>query len=179
MNDRSPAAHRACAVTLALVLLTALAACRTPPPRAAAPAPGPGPYDWHPLLIVPIGSVLKDVPLNLHEVLLFSEEPHGGRAADDAECYAADGGLPRFAGRTPDDYLLCFQHDRLSRIEVSLRLTAAEAQEVFAAACAGWLKQAIAPDDTACEGRDGDTRVSGRLGDDAMLSITLDGVPAP
>ena len=36
-------------------------------------------YDWHGLLIAPFGSVLKDIPLTLHEVLLFRDEAHGSR----------------------------------------------------------------------------------------------------
>ena len=40
------------------------------------------------------------------------------------ECYAADTPAPRFVGRTPDEYLLCFKQDRLSRIQASVRLAA-------------------------------------------------------
>jgi hypothetical protein len=108
------------------------------------PDPEDGRYDWHALLIAPIGSVLKDIPVALHEVLLFRDEARGNEAADDAECYAADEPGPRFLGRAPDEYLLCFKQDRLSRILASVRLTAAEAPEVFAAACASWLKNAAA-----------------------------------
>jgi hypothetical protein len=151
--------------------------------------------------MVPFGSVLKDIPVALHEVLLFREEARGSTAADDAadappadaECYAADAPAPRFVGRMPDEYLLCFRQGRLSRIQASVRLTAAEAPEVFAAACAGWLKNAApgttgvaapgavapgvvapgaegqsaaAPIGTACEGRDGAIRFRGRVGEE-------------
>ena len=60
--------------------------------RAGARTTGPvdASYDWHVLLVAPFGSVLKDIPLTLHEVLLFRDEAHGAAAADDAECYAAD-----------------------------------------------------------------------------------------
>jgi hypothetical protein len=99
------------------------------------------------LLIAPFGSVLKDIPAALHEVLLFRDEEPGSASAADAdtvgaECYAADAPAPRFLGRTPDEYVLCFKHERLSRIQASVRITAAQAADVFAAACAEWLKNA-------------------------------------
>jgi hypothetical protein len=143
----------ACRIALSAVMLATLVACHTASTRVTAPdrAPPPvthpldeGPYDWHGLLIAPFGSVLKDIPVALHEVLLFRDEAHGSAAADeaaaDAECYAAP--APRFVGRTPNEYLLCFKQDRLSRVQASLRLTTAEASDVFAAACASWLRNA-------------------------------------
>jgi hypothetical protein len=139
------------AIGLTAALLASLAGCHAPSPRATSPdraPPAQSPaladpsYDWHGLLIAPFGSVLKEVPLTLHEVLLFRDEAHGANAADEAECYAGDTPPPRFVGRTPDEYLLCFKQDRLSRVQASVRLTAAEAPEVFAAACARWSKQA-------------------------------------
>ena len=174
-------------------MLATSAGCRTAPPVLdAAPAPAPptsqddASYDWHGLLVAPLDSALKDVPIALHEVLLFRDEAHSGAAVDDGECYGADA-PPRFLGRTPDKYLLCFKQDRLSRIEASVRLTAAQASDVFAAACAGWLKQAAesaAAQSSACEGRDGDIWFGGRLeeatGDGEIpetgliLSITLE-----
>ena len=48
---------------------------------------------------------------------------------------------PNLSGSTPDEYLLCFKQDRLTRIQASVRLDTAQAQEVFAAACAGWLQR--------------------------------------
>ena len=142
-------ASKAAALLLA-ALLAALAACRAPAPRAApdrAPArdthaPEDGSYDWHGLLIAPFGSALKEIPETLHEVLLFRDAEQSTAAAEDAECYAADAPAPRFVGRIPEAYLLCFKHDRLSRVQASVILPAAEAAEVFSAACAGWLKHA-------------------------------------
>jgi hypothetical protein len=186
---------------LSAALLAPVVACHTPSPRVAAPVrtppapaaqvPADASDDWHGLLIAPFGSVLKDIPAALHEVLLFRDEAqHGGAPADnasaaDAECYATDAPAPRFVGRAPDEYLLCFRQDRLSRIQASVRLTAAEAPEVFAAACSDWLKHAApknaapaasgieapavhvrsdaAPIGAACEGRDGAIRFRGRL----------------
>src|ERR1700737_4255137 len=85
---------RAFRIAASVALLAPIAACHTPSPRAAAPdrTPPPPPahepadasYDWHGLLIAPFGSVLKDVPVALHEVLLFRDEARGGTAADDA-----------------------------------------------------------------------------------------------
>jgi hypothetical protein len=147
------ARRRARWAALSFALLAALTGCRAPAPHATAPdrAPAPPPearpldrsYDWHVLVIAPFGSVLKQIPLTLHEVLLFRDQARGGAAADDAECYASDAPAPRFVGRTPDEYLLCFKEDRLARIQASVRLTVAEAPEVFAAACTRWLKNAM------------------------------------
>jgi hypothetical protein len=208
------------ALALAAALLVTVTACLTPARRAAVPelaappdthAPSDDSYDWHGLLIVPFGSVLKDIPLRLHEVLLFRDEAHGtaapdAAAADDAaavasECYAADATAPRFLGRAPEEYLLCFKQNRLSRIQATVRLTAAEAPDVFAAACAGWLKnvapvtanapvtaitsaptaetqRAAAPAGVACEGREGAIHFSARLEEqEPALSITLNSAP--
>ena len=101
-------------------------------------------YDWHVLVIAPFGSVLKDIPVPLHEVLLFRDEARAAAPADDAECYAPDQTAPQFVGHTPDEYLLCFKQDRLTRIQASVRLGTEQAPEVFAAACTGWLQRAIA-----------------------------------
>ncbi len=200
-------------MALGAALLSMLAACRTaaPPPQAAAEpaqsqAPTDSSYDWHGLLIAPFGSALKDIPAQLHEVLLFHDAAHGATADEDAECYAADTSAPRFVGRTPDEYLLCFKRDRLARVQASVRLAEAQASEAFATACALWLKNAAAPagqpdapapgapatnsasDSAACEGSQGDIRFSGRLQqpgpaespqDEIALTITLDSVANP
>jgi hypothetical protein len=177
--------RRARAITLCALLL-ALAACRTapPPPLAPPPLPDDRAADWHPLIIVPFGSVLKEVPLALHEVLLFRDAAHSG-ASDDGECYGSDAKAPQLLGRTPDEYLVCFKHDRLSRIQATVRLTAAEAPEVFATACAAWLRHATADADAACAGQDDAVHFAGRLGEDTeaaenredtALSLTLDSV---
>ena len=95
-------------------------------------------------MVAPFGSVLKNIPGALHEVLLFRDEEHGSGSAADAdtvgaECYATDTPAPRFLGRTPDEYVLCFKQDRLFRIQASVRIAAAQATDVFTAACADWL----------------------------------------
>jgi hypothetical protein len=205
------------AIGLIAALLASLAGChasspRSTPPDRAPPLPPQSPalsdasYDWHGLLIAPFGSALKDVPLTLHEVLLFRDEAHGAAAADEAECYAGGTPPPRFVGRSPEEYLLCFKQDRLSRVQASVRLTAVEAPAVFAAACARWSKQTTpttaspgaqgagasgdaAQSPTACEGADGAIHYSGHFEADPahaqgppeeqVLSITLDSPPAP
>jgi hypothetical protein len=204
-----------CAAMLAASMLTTLMGCRAPPPQATPPVHPPTPadasppvdasYDWHGLLVAPFGSVLKDIPLALHEVLLFRDDAHGSAAVDDSECYAADTAAPRFLGRTPDEYLLCFKQDRLARIQASVRLAAAEAPEVFATACTGWLKNHAATEPAAteptatepvaaeppasqagrvCKGRDGAIRFSAHTEEESdsaetTLSITLDSAPDP
>jgi hypothetical protein len=153
--------------------LVVLAACHASAPRVTAPAPARAPapdaglpadptYDWHVLLVVPFGVTLKEIPLTLHEVLLFRDEARGTGAGDDAECYAPDGAAPRFFGSTPEEYLLCFKHDRLSRVQVSVRLTDPQPAGVFAAACEDW---------------DGAVRFNARFDEEATLSIVLDGLP--
>jgi hypothetical protein len=161
--------------------LLALAACATPPPKPAALPPAPPPldasYDWHVLLVAPFGSVLKDVPLTLHEVLLFRDEAHAASAADELECYAVDGTRPRFIARPLAEYLLCFKHDRLSRVEATVRLPTDEAAQIFADACGLWLKSGQAAD--ACTGSDGGIDYIGHLdsepeGSETQMSVQLD-----
>jgi hypothetical protein len=206
--DRN-ASRRACRIALSAALLAAVVACRAPPPRAAPPdratpppsarEPADGSYDWHGLLIAPFGSVLKDIPVALHEVLLFRDDAHdnvatgnaamgnvatgnaaagnaaGNATADaaavDAECFAADAPAPRFVGGIPDEYLLCFKQGRLSRIQASVRVGAARASDMFAAACAGWLKNAASTADAGAPG-------AGASGAGAS-SVGVSGVGAP
>lgn len=190
----SCAALLALALALALALTLTLAGCRAPAPRAVAPDRAASPagsyepldasYDWHVLLAAPFGSVLKDVPLPLHEVLLFHDEAHAA-AAPEGECYATDTPAPRFFARAPNEYLLCFTHDRLSRIQVTVRVEAADATVLFSRACAGWSKNAAAAGagQTAdsCEGRDDAVHFKARLegGAEATVSVTLDSASDP
>jgi hypothetical protein len=187
--------------------LALLVACHASDPRMTAPAPEPRPatppsdatYDWHVLLVVPFGVTLKDIPLTLHEVLLFRDEARGTGAGDDAECYAPHGTAPRFMGSTPEEYLLCFKHDRLSRVQASVHLSDPQPAGVFAAACEDWLRhvtpvpadaavpRVVAPSASApsagpsgggtCEGSDGAVRFNARFDEEATLSIVLDGPP--
>jgi hypothetical protein len=182
---------------LSAAALAAAAACHAPATRVAPPAPpadvrAPLPrdasYDWHVLLTAPFGSVLKEIPGTLHEVLLFRDEEPAA-AAEDAECYAPDSPAPRFVGRAPDEYLLCFKRDRLTRIHASVPLAGADAPAIFAAACAEWLAHAAAAANAAaptpaqstdaCEGREGGIRFSARLGEESTLSMVLESVSDP
>jgi hypothetical protein len=184
-------------MSAALVMAAAavlLAACASAPSVPAPPppeAPLDASYDWHVLLLAPLGTVLKDVPLQLHEVLLF-RDAESQPAADNAECFAIDGALPRFVDHALDEYLLCFRHDRLSRIEAAVRLPSSQATINFAAACALWLKNAAAAarpagaaaaaapmNGDSCEGSDADIGFSSGLEvepdrSDALLSIKLE-----
>lgn len=171
----------------ALLLLVACAA--SPPPGGHAPGSQPEPvqtgaidasYDWHGLVLAPFGTLLKESPIALHEVLLFHDQLPGAAEVDSKDCYAVDGSPPRFVGRQPDEYLLCFDHDRLSRIDAAVRLDADDAAQVFARACALWLKNSAPMPGigNTCEGRDGGIAWSAHLeqvpGDAAVpLVLTL------
>ena len=128
-------------------MLLTLAACATPQRPATAPPPAAPPpptldasYDWHVLLVAPFGSVVKAVPLKLHEVLLFKER--AAESADTGECYASDQTPPTFLKRTPSQLVLCFKHDHLSRIEAVVMLPREQAAEIMTSACALWHQQA-------------------------------------
>jgi hypothetical protein len=201
------------AAALCVLLALALAACvSTPlnplPPVLAAPSPPPleASYDWHGLLLVPFGSVLKEIPFTLHEVLLFRDASHAA-PADDAECYAMEQAAPRFVARIPSEYMLCFKHDRLARVQATVNLPQSEAALIFSDACGLWHRNASPPAATpavvgesapaalgagqpgagqtdACDGRDGTIGYTGRLDpeDDqaeAPLTVTLDAAVQP
>jgi len=205
-ENTAAAAGRSNSARLGLGVALALfsAACATPglsddrQPHAERPpilAPGGAPdasYDWHGLVLVRFGTLLKESPIPLHEVLLFHEAAASASDIETKDCYAMDGTPPRFVGRRPDQYLLCFDRDRLSRVEVSVRLTAEEAPQVFTQACSLWL-QSTAPlmgSGRTCDGQDGGIAFAARLGlglapgeAAAALSMTLssaaDAPPAP
>ena len=168
--------------TLLAAAVLMLAACAASAPKPAAPAaPAPAPldasYDWHVLLVVPFGSVLKDVPLTLHEVLLFRDAAQGAAPAEELECYAVDGNRPLFVARSPTEYLLCFKQDRLSRIEATVRLPADEAARIFADACGLWMKNSQTTT-AECAGSEGGMTFAGHFENEpdesAQLSIQLD-----
>jgi hypothetical protein len=128
---------------LALLMLAACAgAPKTPvPPPAAAPAAPllDASYDWHGLLLLPFGSVIKDAPFALHEVLMFRDAAHAPQS-DDAECYATERTAPRFLKQTPGEYLLCYKHDHLARVQATVSLPPAEAAQIFSDACGLWQR---------------------------------------
>jgi hypothetical protein len=167
-------------------VLAVLAGCASPsaPSKPAPPAASPGPlpvsYDWHPLLIAPLGTWFRDMPVPLSEVLQFHE---AGETSRGEECFKPkDMTPPAFLGRTPDDYLLCFAGDRLSRVEAAVHVAAAEAPNLFAAACGDWRRgtapgSATAAD--ACEGRDADVQFSAHLVDAAAAQADAGDAPPP
>lgn len=170
-------------ILTAVLLLTLTGCASAPKPAAPLEPPPPAPldasYDWHVLLVVPFGSVLKDVPLTLHEVLLFRDEAQGAAPADELECYAVDGTRPLFVARSPSEYLLCFKHDRLTRVEASVRLPADDAARIYADACGLWIKNAQATTEE-CAGLQSGVTFTGRFENEpdesAQLSIQLDAV---
>jgi len=179
-GEHSPGVNASERTTAACLALLLLAACASPPPQgrlpesgrpmpAAAPAQNDAAadasFDWRPLVIAPFGTRLVDSPIRLHEVLFFREQSHGAAETESKDCYAVDGTVPAFAGRALEEYLMCFEHDRLDRIEVSVRIEAEVAAGDFMRACALWSgsAQPLAKADDACEGRDGGTAFSARL----------------
>jgi hypothetical protein len=178
--------------TLAVVAALMAAACAVPQPKPAAAPPAPpaldASYDWHVLLIAPFGSALKDIPLERHEVLLFRDETHGvatpGVAIpDEPECYALEGNAPRFMARSLSEYLVCFTHDRLSRVEATVHLPQTESAQIFANACGLWTK-AAATESRTCEGGDGNIAFAAHLESDAdaadaQLVIQLNSLEPP
>ena len=98
MHQHRPGVH---ARWLPAAAFAALAACHANSTRAPAAdhAAAPEPqftldasYDWHVLLIAPLGSALKEIPMKLHEVLLFRDEAPGAAAADDARVLCSQRG---------------------------------------------------------------------------------------
>lgn len=147
------------------------------PPRAAPPSAPPAvSHDFGGLLLVPFGTAFKDVPARLTEVLVF--HPAGGApASEDGDCFRPDV-VASFLGRAPTDHLLCFDHDRLKRVEASVTVPTAEAPAMFAAACAGWQRGPgpSAPEPDVCEGRQGDVAFSARRSqepDSAAATVTI------
>jgi hypothetical protein len=132
------------------------------------------------------------MPLALDEVLLFRDAaaPAASGSPNEPEsgdCFSMDGASPpQFLNRRPDSYLLCFEHDRLHRIETSVQLAEAEAEPLLGALCAQWLRRAQDTTRTPdhCAGLEG--AVEWRVGiaraseSSATLSITLiDARPVP
>jgi hypothetical protein len=93
------------------------------------------------------------------------------------ECYAVDGARPRFVARSPSEYLLCFKHDRLSRVEATVQLPAEEAVRIYADACGLWLKKPLAIGEE-CAGTDGGITFAAHFENEpdesAQLTIQLD-----
>lgn len=180
---------------LCAAICLAAASCATAPPKAlqppvAAPPPLDPSYDWHVLLTSPMGTLLKDMPVTLHEVLLFRDEEKRADA-NEGDCYAIDATAPTFIARVPDEYLLCFKHDRLARVEATVHVPQDQGAKIFNDACNLWFKNAALPEPTipaatetlaaTCSGQDGSSLFNGRLEAepeqaDQPLSINIDAV---
>jgi hypothetical protein len=72
---------------------------------------------------------------------MFRDTAHAAQS-DDAECYAMERTAPTFLKRTPSEYMLCFKHDRLARVEATVGLPSAEAAQIFSDACGLWQRNA-------------------------------------
>jgi hypothetical protein len=169
MTLNTAASARRTAAAAGFVLF---AACAALPPKKVAPQPDrPAPaaadasYDFHPLLLAPFGTRLVDSPVRLHEVLLFHEQSPGSTEFESRDCYSVDGAPPSFLNQRPEEYLMCFEHDRLARIDAAVRVAADGAARDFGHACATWLRNVpqVPPMGDACAGRDGDIVFSARL----------------
>jgi len=130
----------------------------------AASAPLDASYDWHELVVMPFGTLLKSSPIALHEVLLFHDDSHANAPELGKDCFTVDGKPPRVMDQEPEEFLLCFSHDRLERIEASVSMKAGEGPAVLARACALWLKNSPATVvRNSCEGKEGDVAFGAHL----------------
>ena len=119
-------------------------------------------------MVAPFGSARKDVHLAMRESLSFDdpEHPADGRegTALDQECYALNipgadknpaGNIPMVFGNKAESYVLCYYHDHLARVEISLALAADTATKVFADLCSRAMKDMtpLASSADICQGR--------------------------
>jgi hypothetical protein len=167
------AAATAAATSLLCACASSGSSSGAKPPAPAQPAPAAPGRDWHALVRVPFGTLLKDVPFRLGEIVVFHDST-GGSGREDRDCHMLEGTPPpTWFGRPVDEYSLCFSSDKLNRIEASVSLPAESASAQFAAACAEWQRHGTpgvsAPD--RCGVRDGSTEIDARL----KASETADG----
>ena len=196
------AASVSSAAWLAGCAASARARGAAPSAATAAPAPPLVSHDFSALVIVPFGTPFKDVSIPLTEVLVF-HQADGGHGREDGDCFRPNV-VVSFLGRAPTDHLLCFDHDRLEKVEAAVALPAAEAPASFAAACADWQRGAAVTAGAsasarasasagaaaavqgadACEGRQQDIAFSAHRSEgpdpgEATVSITLVSASAP
>lgn len=181
-RELAPCAAAAAVVGAMLAGCAAAPGASSPPNAAghaaAAPPPPAAFYDWRGLIPAAFGTLLKDMPVALTEVLMFHDPAASERGTEDGDCYTTRGvSRPPFLGQTPDEYLLCFEHDHFSRIQTSVSIPAADAPTLFAAACKQWQHGIAGAADSAesCMGRDGNTDFSARLGagEPPAMALTL------
>jgi hypothetical protein len=136
------------------------------------------------LLTAQFGATLKEVPLKLHEVLLFGDEKN----TNEGECFGIDE-APRFMAREPDGYLLCFKQDHLARIEATVSLPVNDADKIVLDTCRLWHRHATGEssppgDETDCAGSEGSTHYQGHLereaqDDQLFFTVRLDAPEPP
>jgi hypothetical protein len=117
-------------------------------------------------MMLPFGTLLKDVPYPLGEIVVFHDSAGESGGHEDRDCYTLRGTAPpRFFARQVDSYSLCFSRDRLNRVEASVSLPVGSASAQFAAACAEWQRMGTpgAADSERCKVRDGATELDARL----------------
>lgn len=117
-------------------------------------------------MMLPFGTLLRDVPYRLDEVVVFHDSTSAAAGREDHECYTLrEAAPPRLFGRPVEGYSLCFSADRLNRIEASVSLPAESASAQFAAACAKWQRTGTPGASAAdrCDNRDVATELDARL----------------
>lgn len=140
-------------------------------PAAAARDPA---EDWRALLPALLDTALQDLHLELHELVYFRDDGSGAAdatadpaaapatSAESEDCYAVGGPAPRFLGRVTERYALCFRHDRLDRVQATVRFDADDdAAVLFQRYCAAWGAAADAA--ARCAGGDDTRRFEARL----------------
>jgi len=159
----------------AMIGLAWVSACASGPPRPATAGAPPGPAtavpDWQEIPVAPLGTTIAAMHPGLHEILYFQSPRSADGSADGSadapagagdvgaatDCYRANGPLPSVLNHASEDYVLCFLHDRLARVEAVLNLPAAEARALEQRLCEAWLPGSLASvsGDDVCGGRRG------------------------
>ena len=111
----------------------------------------------------------------LKEVILFQGDGRPVGGSEDQECYSKSGAPVAFRGAGVEDYVVCFFHERLFRVEAALRLPQGNAAETFPQWCDDWLSGLSDASRTAerCEGRDNETQFSATIAYDTELAGPL------
>jgi len=162
----------------AMCCLAAATACTSAPPRTpaaaaatTATATSTAVPDWRQIPVAPLGTELTALYSGLHEILYFqdvhpaADPPEPGEKAPSTDCYRPNGPPPTILNHASEDYVLCFQHDRLARVEAVLNLPAAAASALAQRLCDAWLPGSLAGTrgEAACSGRSSDVAFRVRL----------------
>ena len=173
----------------AMLCLASATACTSGPPRVPAAAPAiPAPAtstavpDWRQIPVAPLGTELTALYAGLHEILYFqdahpaADPPEPGEKALTTDCYRSNGPLPTILNHAAEDYVFCFQHDRLARVEAVLNLPTETASALAQRLCDAWLPGSLAGvrSEAACSGRSSDAAFRVRLKTAAASGTALD-----